>query len=154
MSRARALRRKGHSNATGTPTRPVMSDDLFAELRESVRQGGAALRGVREPSRVYSVTPGNNRPSSGRQSTPIPNSTAAGALDVVALRARFNLSQVKFAALLGISVATVRNWEQGRRTPEGPARVLLQVADRDPEAILNTVAASAMGRAANSKRST
>jgi putative transcriptional regulator len=83
--------------------------------------------------------------------TPIPNSATDRALDVAALRARFNLSQVKFAALLGISVATVRNWEQGRRAPEGAARVLLQVAERDPEAILNAVATPS-ARGARSRR--
>ncbi|HCE69426.1 MAG TPA: hypothetical protein DER40_18585, partial [Geobacter sp.] len=47
------------------------------------------------------------------------------------------LSQDKFADLVGISVGTLRNWEQGRRKPEGPARVLLQVASRHPEALLD-----------------
>jgi len=59
---------------------------------------------------------------------------------VAALRARFQLSQAKFAALLGISTGTLRNWEQGRREPEGPARVLLRVAARHPEAVLSAVA--------------
>ena len=48
--------------------------------------------------------------------------------DVKRIRSNFRLSQGEFAALLGISVATLRNWEQRRRTPEGPARILLQVA--------------------------
>lgn len=56
--------------------------------------------------------------------------------DVAALRAQFGLSQSKFAALLGISVDTLQNWEQGRRAPEGPARVLLRVAAIHPEALL------------------
>jgi putative transcriptional regulator len=50
-----------------------------------------------------------------------------------------NLSQLEFAALLGISRSTLQNWEQGRRTPEGPARVLLQVADRHPDAVWDVV---------------
>ena len=58
--------------------------------------------------------------------------------DVAALRARFGLSQAKFAALLGISVRTLQGWEQGRRTPDGPARVLLRVAARRPDAVLET----------------
>jgi DNA-binding transcriptional regulator YiaG len=45
----------------------------------------------------------------------------------------------QFAALLGISVSTLRNWEQGRRVPEGPARVLLQVTAKHPEAVLDVV---------------
>jgi putative transcriptional regulator len=57
--------------------------------------------------------------------------------EVRALREQFGLSQDKFAHLIGISVGTLRNWEQGRRKPEGPARVLLRVASRHPEALLD-----------------
>jgi putative transcriptional regulator len=53
------------------------------------------------------------------------------------LRASFGLSQSKFAALLGISVDTLQNWEQHRRRPEGPAKVLLRVAAAYPEALLS-----------------
>jgi len=59
------------------------------------------------------------------------------AMDVGALRAHFGLSQAKFAALLGISVDTLQNWEQGRREPDGPAKVLLRVAAKHPEALLS-----------------
>jgi putative transcriptional regulator len=55
--------------------------------------------------------------------------------DVAALRVRFKLSQAKFATLLGISVDTLQNWEQNRRTPDGPAKVLLRVAAAHPEAL-------------------
>ena len=136
----------------GGQTRRGMSDELFAELRESVRQGGAVLRGVREPSRVYEVTPRGRRQMPARKVDRNMSPTTNGALDVGALRARFKLSQAKFAALLGISAATVRNWEQGRRMPEGPARVLLQVAERYPEAILNVVATGAAQRTGTGER--
>jgi putative transcriptional regulator len=56
-------------------------------------------------------------------------------VDVRAIRARTGLSQARFAARFGFTVDAVRNWEQGRRSPEGPARVLLRVIDRDPEAV-------------------
>ena len=59
--------------------------------------------------------------------------------DVVAIRNEYGLSQDQFASLLGISVRTLQNWEQGRRTPQGPAEVLLRVAARHPRAILETV---------------
>ena len=59
--------------------------------------------------------------------------------DVRAVRAHYGLSQEKFASLMGISVGTLRNWEQGRRRPEGPARVLLRVAAKHPEAVLDVV---------------
>jgi putative transcriptional regulator len=91
-----------------------MRDDLFNELLESARQGAAILRGEMDPSRVFT----------------------AEDIDVAALRERFGLSQPKFAAMLGISVGTLRGWEQGRRRPDGPARVLLRVTSQNPEAVL------------------
>ena len=52
------------------------------------------------------------------------------------IRARTGLSQARFAALLGISVRTLQDWEQGRREPSGAARTLLLIAHRNPEALL------------------
>lgn len=98
-----------------------MKDELFNELLESVREGGAILWGEREPSRTFA-------------------GDAIDSPDVAAVRNRYGLSQAKFAALIGISVGTLRNWEQGRRAPEGPARVLLRVAAKHPEAVLDVVA--------------
>lgn len=100
-----------------------MSDDLFAELLESVREGGAILRGEREPSRRFEIK------------TP----------DVRSIRERFELSQSEFAGLLGISIKTLQNWEQGRRTPHGAARVLLQVAARHPDAVWEVVQEQSLG---------
>ena len=96
-----------------------MKDELFEELAASVREGGAILRGEVMPARKFIV---------------------AGP-DVKRIRANYKLSQVEFAALIGISVATLRNWEQGRRTPEGPARILLQVAAKHPDAVWDVVRA-------------
>jgi putative transcriptional regulator len=56
-------------------------------------------------------------------------------VDVRQVRRRLGLSQAEFAGKFGFSAASVRNWEQGRRRPEGPARVLLAVIDRHPEAV-------------------
>jgi putative transcriptional regulator len=92
-----------------------MRKELFKELLESVRQGGEILRGKSEPSRVFAF----EEP------------------DVREIREYYSLTQEKFARLLGVSVGTLRNWEQGRRQPEGAARVLLQVAARHPEVFLN-----------------
>jgi putative transcriptional regulator len=94
-----------------------VKDELFDELLASIREGGQILRGERKASRVFHV--------------PEP--------DVFAIRQKYGLSQQHFAAMLGISVRTLQNWEQGRRKPHGPARVLLQVADEHPEAILDTI---------------
>jgi putative transcriptional regulator len=126
-------------------TRRPMSDALFAELEESVREGGAILRGARKASRTREIAAPAQRAT--RRSTVAVREDARGTPDVGALRARFRLSQAKFAALLGISTATLRNWEQGRRVPDGPARVLLRVAARHPDAVLSAVAAAPLRRA-------
>ena len=56
--------------------------------------------------------------------------------DVATIRAKTGLSQARFAVLLGVSVRTLQDWEQGRRAPSGAARTLLMVADRNPHALL------------------
>lgn len=97
-----------------------MRKDLFDQLVESVKQMKAIAAGRQKPSRVV-------------HSRDLLSSEAP---DVAALRAQFKLSQAKFAALLGISVDTLQNWEQHRRRPEGPAKVLLRVAAAHPEVLL------------------
>ncbi|HAC16484.1 MAG TPA: transcriptional regulator, partial [Bacteroidetes bacterium] len=57
--------------------------------------------------------------------------------DVALIRAKYKMSQSEFAALLGISLSTLQNWEQGRRKPQGPARVLLHIANKNPKALLD-----------------
>ena len=94
-----------------------MKEELFAELVASVKEGGAILRGEREPSRSFHLDP----------------------VDIKRIREEFELTQVEFAALLGISVRTLRNWEQGRRVPDGAALVLLRVAEKHPEAVLDVI---------------
>jgi putative transcriptional regulator len=61
--------------------------------------------------------------------------------DVRAIRANLGKSQTEFALLIGVSVATLRNWEQGRRIPEGPARALLRVAAANPRAVIRALSA-------------
>ena len=63
------------------------------------------------------------------------------AISVKKLRSKLGLSQPKFAALLHVDVGTLRNWEQGRREPTGPARALLTAISRDPEHVLKALAA-------------
>lgn len=63
--------------------------------------------------------------------------------DVAALRRFIGLSQAKFAEALGISVHTLRNWEQDRRTPEGPALALLRIAARHPSVVRENVRSAA-----------
>lgn len=59
---------------------------------------------------------------------------------VVAIRGKTGLSQSEFARLIGVSVRTLQEWEQGRRAPSGPARTLLMMADRNPKALLDVAA--------------
>jgi putative transcriptional regulator len=94
-----------------------MKKAVFEELAASVREGGAILRGQAKPARSFEVD----------------------GSDIKRMRARYQLSQGEFAALLGISIGTLRNWEQGRRAPDGPARVLLQVVAKHPDAVWDVV---------------
>ncbi len=90
-----------------------MNRKQFSKLVESIKQAGKIRRGEMRPSRVYEFKP------------------AA----VKAIRARLQKSQAEFAAMIGVSVSTLQNWEQGRRVPEGPARALLRIAAEKPEAV-------------------
>jgi putative transcriptional regulator len=60
-------------------------------------------------------------------------------VDVSAIRRRTGLSQEAFSRRIGVSTGTLRNWEQGRRTPEGPARVLLAMLARNPRIVEETI---------------
>ena len=94
-----------------------MNDQDFDQLCESIRQAGEIKQGKRKRSREF------------KYSDP----------DVKAIRERLELSQSRFAAIIGVSVRTLQGWEQGRREPEGPAKALLRVVDRDPEAVLRAL---------------
>jgi putative transcriptional regulator len=61
------------------------------------------------------------------------------AINVAAIRRKTGLSQTAFASRIGIPVATLRNWEQGHREPQGPARVLLALLDRNPKIVEETL---------------
>lgn len=94
-----------------------MKDAAFQELLTSVRQAGRIRRGEVHPSRLTTFDP----------------------TDVQAIRAKLGASQAEFALMIGVSVATLRNWEQGRRTPDGPALALLRVAARNPKAVIEAL---------------
>jgi putative transcriptional regulator len=90
-----------------------VKDRDFRNLVKSVRQAGRIRRGQMKPSRVYTFRPA----------------------DIKSIRLKLGKSQSEFAIMIGVSVATLQNWEQGRRSPEGPARALLKVAAEKPEAV-------------------
>ena len=64
-------------------------------------------------------------------------------IDATAIRAKTGLSQANFAKQIGVSVATLRNWEQGRRMPDGPAQVLLRMLNQDPGIVQRTLKSAA-----------
>ena len=96
-----------------------MGKRLFSELVDSMKQMNEIVQGKRAASRRFEVN----------------------AVSVKKLRAKLGLSQPKFAALLHVDVGTLRNWEQGRREPTGPAKALLTAISRDPENVLKALAA-------------
>ncbi|RMF64687.1 MAG: helix-turn-helix domain-containing protein [Bacteroidetes bacterium] len=77
-----------------------------------------------------------NAHRAGRSELPPENIHFAGEPDPRQIRAQMQLSQEDFAHVLGISVRTLQNWEQGRRRPTGPAMKLLRIAERHPELLL------------------
>ena len=60
-------------------------------------------------------------------------------VDVKALREKMGMSQQRFCATFGISLGTLRHWEQGLRSPRGPARVLLKIVERNPKAVIKAL---------------
>lgn len=91
---------------------------IFDELMESVEQMDEIVRGERYPSREFTVD----------------------ALQVKAIRKETGLSQAAFAQVIDVQLATLRNWEQGRREPTGPAKALLRAIHNDPEHVLRALA--------------
>ena len=85
----------------------------FAKLVSSVKQAGQIPRGRMKASRTFDIRP----------------------IDIRAIRQKLGRSQSEFALMIGVSVSTLQNWEQGRRTPDGPALALLRVAAKNPKAV-------------------
>jgi putative transcriptional regulator len=100
------------------------------ETFEALLEAARAMRRKRR-ERLERLVLGPRRP---RSRTP-----ATDAVDVRAIRALTGLSQAKFAELLDIEAATLRNWEQGRRAPTGPARALLRAIQQDPIAVIQAL---------------
>jgi putative transcriptional regulator len=94
-----------------------MDDTLFNELLESVQEAGEIMRGEKNASRTFEY----------------------GALDVKKIREKTGLSQERFASLMGISLRTYQNWEQGHRRPRGAAAALLTIFQRDPKNALKAL---------------
>ena len=91
-----------------------MKADAFSDLMESIKQAGKIKKGHIRPGRVFQFAP----------------------LDIKKIRKHLDVSQTEFAEMIGVSVDTLQNWEQGRREPEGPAKALLKIAAVNPQAVL------------------
>jgi putative transcriptional regulator len=97
-----------------------MDKKLFSRLLESVKQADEIVRGERAPAREFVVD----------------------AAQVRAVRAATGLSQVQFARLIEVNIGTLRNWEQGLRTPTGPARALLKALKNRPADVVKALQAA------------
>lgn len=94
-----------------------MNDEMFNELLDSVKEMDQIARGKKKPARRFHY--------------PEP--------EVKAIREKTGLSQSNFALLIGVSKRTLENWEQGRRHPTGPAKVLLRLLNDDPKHTIETL---------------
>ena len=94
-----------------------MNDKDFKKLVESVKQMGAIMQGKKIVHRR----------------------TVLSDIDVKVLRENIGLTQADFSRMIGVSIKTLQNWEQGRREPDGPAKALLRVVEREPQAVINAL---------------
>ena len=94
-----------------------MNDEHFNELIASIREAGKIKRGETEASRIHEF--------------PEP--------DIKAIREGIGFSQSKFAALIGVNIRTLQNWEQGHRQPTGPAKVLIKLVQADPKSVVKNL---------------
>ena len=96
-----------------------MNERDLDQLVTSVKQAGAIKCGKLKPGRTIQMDPA----------------------DIRMIREKLDKSQSEFALMIGVSVSTLQNWEQGRRRPEGPARALLKIASENPETVARSLSA-------------
>lgn len=92
-----------------------MNEQDFDRLMQGVKQGAEYLKGTCGPARTCKVT------------VRVP--------DIKGIREKLKVSQTEFAQMMGISVRTLQNWEQKRRVPDGPSRILLELAAVYPKEV-------------------
>jgi putative transcriptional regulator len=90
-----------------------MKENDFQNLLNSIKQAGKIKKGQLKPDRSFKFSP----------------------VDIKSIRNKLHQSQSEFAFMIGVSISTLQNWEQGRRKPDGPAKALLKVAAENPEAV-------------------
>lgn len=94
-----------------------MKKELFSELVASIKEAGEIQKSTKRPSRIFKYSP----------------------LNIKKIRERLSITQAEFASMIGVSIATLQNCEQGRREPHGPAKALLKIAAFNPEAVLEAL---------------
>jgi len=94
-----------------------MNESDFCKLKESIKQAGEIRRGILTAERTFYIESPN----------------------VKDIRSHLSVSQGEFASMIGVSVRTLQNWEQGRRKPEGPAKALLRIASKNPKAVMEAL---------------
>lgn len=97
-----------------------MKKEDFSKLVKSIKQAGQIKKGKQKPGRTFLYKTPN----------------------IKSIRKRLRVSQSEFALMIGVSKSTVQNWEQGRREPEGPAKALLKVAQKNPHAVFEALHAA------------
>lgn len=90
---------------------PYMNDDMFNELVTSMKEAVAITKGELKSSRTFEYSP----------------------INVKEIREKANKSQSEFADMIGVKIRMLRNWEQGRRTPDEPALTLLKIVAANPK---------------------
>jgi putative transcriptional regulator len=96
-----------------------MKNKDFDNLIQSVKQAGKIRRGEIKARRTFEFKPA----------------------DIKSIRDKLGMSQSEFAMMIGVSISTLQNWEQGRRKPEGPARALLKIVSKNPKAVVKALSA-------------
>jgi putative transcriptional regulator len=92
--------------------------EIFNSIKKGLEEAVAYSEGKRTEAVVHEFSP----------------------IDVKNVRAKMGMSQNEFASSFGISVSTLRHWERGDRVPHGPALVLLNVVEKEPQAVLKALA--------------
>jgi putative transcriptional regulator len=112
----------------------AVMNNALAEQRESRRPKGAMMRvRLKADGRVVEILADGSEQSLPRSLARDSGSGDSDAAYARGVRARTKLTQAEFAARIGVPIETVRNWEQGKRSPRGPARALLKVIDKAPQ---------------------
>ena len=94
-----------------------MRSEDFDLLVASIEEAGEIKAGRKKPARVFEMNPP----------------------EIKQIRSTLHVSQREFALMIGVSIRTLQNWEQGRRKPEGPAKALLRIASKNPNAVLEAL---------------